>query len=422
MSQRGVPSRWLDYSAVGKRLDGTRFIAFKVPLKQSLNRQLPCSDAFGPWELLDALNTEKQELGLIVDLTFTKRYYTLQDVPESLLVLKIFTAGHEVPSDATILSFKRAVCRFLRDNTENDKLIGVHCTHGLNRTGYLICRYLIDVDGMDAKEAVELFNSSRGHDVERQNYLDDLQSGPKRSNEGMEEAEQEPMRGVASQRPSFTPSDSDSREERRSHFKESRNDSRPFPPRGTNQRSHHHTGPPEGAPHPPYQWTPSNASQWRSTPRSEDRSSRYPPPEDWRSRCAPPEDNMSRYTAPEDWRSRYAPPENRRSRYAPPEERRSMYAPPEDRRSRFAPPEERRSMYAPPEDRRSRFAPPEERRSMYAPPEERRSMYAPPEERRSMYAPPEDRRSRCAPPEEDRRRGPPPLPRYSARWTNESIG
>ncbi|XP_068561479.1 RNA/RNP complex-1-interacting phosphatase isoform X2 [Cebidichthys violaceus] len=386
MSQRGVPNRWLDYSAVGKRLDGTRFIAFKVPLKQSLNRHLQCSDVFGPWELLDALNAEKQELGLIVDLTFTTRYYTLQDVPESLLVLKIFTAGHEVPSDDTILSFKRAVRRFLRDNVENDKLIGVHCTHGLNRTGYLICRYLIDVDGMDPKEAVELFNSSRGHDVERQNYLDDLQSGPKRSNKGMEEAEQEPMRGLASRRPSFTPSDSDSREDRRSHCKESQNH-RPFPPRGTNQRSHHHhhhhTGPPMGAPHPPYQWTPSNADgHWRSTPRSEDRSSRYPPPED----------SWSRYPAPDDWRSRYAPPEDRRSRYAPPEERKSRYAPPEERRYRYVPPEERRSTYAPPEDRRSRFAPLEERRSRYPAPEE------------------------------DRRRGPPPLPRYSARWTNESIG
>jgi protein-tyrosine phosphatase len=25
-----------------------------------------------------------------------------------------------------------------------DGLIGVHCTHGVNRTGYLICRYLIE--------------------------------------------------------------------------------------------------------------------------------------------------------------------------------------------------------------------------------------------------------------------------------------
>ena len=25
-----------------------------------------------------------------------------------------------------------------------DALIGLHCTHGVNRTGYLICRYLIE--------------------------------------------------------------------------------------------------------------------------------------------------------------------------------------------------------------------------------------------------------------------------------------
>lgn len=92
------------------------------------------------------------------------------------MFVKIFTAGHEVPSDKTILSFKRVVQRFLQDNSDNgplrisvrqsclggsthagemtaaplsfsvfpssnaDKLIGVHCTHGLNRTGYLICR------------------------------------------------------------------------------------------------------------------------------------------------------------------------------------------------------------------------------------------------------------------------------------------
>uniref|UniRef100_A0A3B5ME68 Tyrosine specific protein phosphatases domain-containing protein n=1 Tax=Xiphophorus couchianus TaxID=32473 RepID=A0A3B5ME68_9TELE len=195
---------WQDYTAVGKRLKGTRFIAFKVPLKQALIRTLPPSEVFGPWELLDALKEDNYELGLIIDLTFTTRYYNLQDLPQSLLCVKIFTAGHEVPSDQTILSFKRTVHRFLRDNQDNDKLIGVHCTHGLNRTGYLICRYLIDVDGMAPAQAVQrksrafrpqqedsvtdltlllfsaVFNSSRGYAIERQNYLDDLQHGPKR--------------------------------------------------------------------------------------------------------------------------------------------------------------------------------------------------------------------------------------------------
>lgn len=45
---------------------------------QALNRQLHSADVFGPWELLDALNEEEQELGLIIDLTFTTRYYDLQ--------------------------------------------------------------------------------------------------------------------------------------------------------------------------------------------------------------------------------------------------------------------------------------------------------------------------------------------------------
>ncbi|XP_041666754.1 RNA/RNP complex-1-interacting phosphatase-like [Cheilinus undulatus] len=333
--KNGIPDRWLDYKAVGKRLHGTRFIAFKVPLKQSLICQLPSRDVFGPWELLDALSEENQELGLIIDLTFTTRYYKLQDLPESLMFVKILTAGHEVPSDKTILSFKRAVRNFLRENADNDKLIGVHCTHGLNRTGYLICRYLIDVDGMDPKEAVQLFNSSRGHDIERQNYLEDLQSGPKRSNDGMEESEQEPMKGLASHRPldsdgqdegrphpesqrlaSRRPLDSDDQDERPPHFKSRRLASRrPLDPGGQDERRPHSESrrhrnrkkrernprstsngllpyppppfcPPMGASFNPYQWTaPHLDSQWSRPPQFEESRPRYPD-RDWERRSS----------------------------------------------------------------------------------------------------------------------------------------
>lgn len=82
-------------------------------------------------------------------------------------------------ADAWIVS-SVVTCESAVHVSSTDKLIGVHCTHGLNRTGYLICRcvpreartlnsrcvdsvvtgvsscrYLIDVDGMDPKEAVE---------------------------------------------------------------------------------------------------------------------------------------------------------------------------------------------------------------------------------------------------------------------------
>uniref|UniRef100_A0A672JYW4 RNA/RNP complex-1-interacting phosphatase n=1 Tax=Sinocyclocheilus grahami TaxID=75366 RepID=A0A672JYW4_SINGR len=175
--KNAIPDRWTDYTAVGKRIPGTRFIAFKVPLKQSFRYHLTQSEAFGPLDLVRILEKEGQQLGLIIDLTYTTRYYKVEDLPNTLYHLKIFTAGHEVPNDATILSFKKAVRHFLHDNENNDKLIGVHCTHGLNRTGYLICRYLIDVEGMNPQKAINLFNESRGYSIERQNYLDDLRTG-----------------------------------------------------------------------------------------------------------------------------------------------------------------------------------------------------------------------------------------------------
>ncbi|XP_037383543.1 RNA/RNP complex-1-interacting phosphatase isoform X1 [Talpa occidentalis] len=177
-----IPERWKDYLPIGQRMSGTRFIAFKVPLKKSFEEKLAPEERFSPLDLFNKIQEQNEELGLIIDLTYTHRYYEPEDLPETITYLKIFTVGHQVPDDDTILKFKNAVNRFLKENKDNDKLIGVHCTHGLNRTGYLICRYLIDVEGMRPDDAIELFNRCRGHCLERQNYIEDLQNGPIRKN------------------------------------------------------------------------------------------------------------------------------------------------------------------------------------------------------------------------------------------------
>ncbi|XP_056099546.1 RNA/RNP complex-1-interacting phosphatase isoform X2 [Rhinichthys klamathensis goyatoka] len=255
--KNGIPDRWTDYTAVGKRIPGTRFIAFKVPLKQSFRGRLTQSEAFEPFDLVHMLEKEGQELGLIIDLTFTTRYYTVVDLPNTLYHLKIFTAGHEVPNNPTILSFKKAVRQFLHDNENNDKLIGVHCTHGLNRTGYLICRYLIDVDGMKPQKAINLFNASRGHSIERQNYLDDLRNGPKRSNVGMEKPDQEPSQGLANER----------RQEAAHHRREQHNHDPPYNGRGSHQ----------GRSNPQHQFFPFQQSNNMTSFRAPDPQSFRPP-------------------------------------------------------------------------------------------------------------------------------------------------
>ncbi|XP_029940081.1 RNA/RNP complex-1-interacting phosphatase isoform X2 [Salarias fasciatus] len=374
----GVPDRWLDYSSVGNRLDGTRFIAFKVPLKQALTRQLPSSRAFSHWDLLDALNRQNQEVGLIIDLTNTARYYRLQDVPESLLVVRIRTAGHQVPSNAAILSFKRTVRKFLQDNGDNDLLIGVHCTHGLNRTGYLICRYLIDVDGVDPDQAMQreflpqlgspVFNSSRGHDIERQNYVTDLRDGPRRSNEGMDEPELTPQRGQAHQRPGDTSPERDQRDrrdwrdqgdprdQRDQRDQRDRRDWRGPPPDTWNHRTTHRrhhddrSGPaPRAPPHPEWsRYPPQNQDRFRYPPQNQD-GYRHPPQDRGRFKYPPQNQDRFRYPPQDGGGFRYPPQNQDRFRYPlkdgggfryPPQNQDRFRYPPQDRDGfRYPPPE-----------------------------------------------------------------------------------
>ncbi|XP_051010798.1 RNA/RNP complex-1-interacting phosphatase [Acomys russatus] len=171
-----VPERWKDYLPIGQRMPGTRFIAFKVPLQKKFEAKLMPEECFSPLDLFNKIQEQNEELGLIIDLTYTRRYYKVEDLPETISYKKILTVGHQVPSNHTIFKFKCAVKEFLKKNSDNDKLIGVHCTHGLNRTGYLICRYLIDVEGMTPDDAIGLFNRCRGHCIERQNYIENLQN------------------------------------------------------------------------------------------------------------------------------------------------------------------------------------------------------------------------------------------------------
>lgn len=140
-------------------------------------------ECFSPLDLFNKIQEQNEELGLIIDLTYTQRYYKVEDLPKTISYIKILTVGHQVPDSGTIFQFKSAVKEFLKRNKNNDKLIGVHCTHGLNRTGYLICRYLIDVEGMRPDDAIELFNRCRGHCIERQNYIENLQKRRVRKNQ-----------------------------------------------------------------------------------------------------------------------------------------------------------------------------------------------------------------------------------------------
>jgi len=172
MGKNGVPDRWEAYSKIGKVVEGTRFIAFKVPLKQHLLEKVT-EGVDNKWRVEDLI--EAVPLGLVIDLTFTTRYYDPQILTSSEVEhTKILTKGHEIPDKTVVGKFYSAVDDALAK--EGDKLIGVHCTHGLNRTGYLVCRYMIQKLGLDPDTAIAAFNEARGHNQERQNYINHLKT------------------------------------------------------------------------------------------------------------------------------------------------------------------------------------------------------------------------------------------------------
>ncbi|KAK2712007.1 RNA/RNP complex-1-interacting phosphatase-like [Artemia franciscana] len=169
MGKGGVPDRWLDYTCFGNVINDTRLLALKVPLKKVLCQFLKEDEIFTPDHAIQNI----RNLGLIIDLTNTHRYYNPMDFARyGIAHEKIMCEGHVIPQDHVVRRFFAIVDSFLHDN--HDKVVGVHCTHGLNRTGYLICRYLIQRLGYNPGDALTGFNNARGHAIERKNYTDDL--------------------------------------------------------------------------------------------------------------------------------------------------------------------------------------------------------------------------------------------------------
>lgn len=173
----GLPDRWLDYNKMGKIVRGTRFLPIKVPLQSSFAKFLSPESQFTPEDVMQLCKAKNIVIGLIIDLTFTTRYYSPFDFTKNHIQHeKIFFPGRQLPGSKIIKQFNRTVNEFLENNADNNKIILVHCTHGINRTGYLICKYMIDEMKLPPLEVISSFNQARGHDIERDIYLNDLNS------------------------------------------------------------------------------------------------------------------------------------------------------------------------------------------------------------------------------------------------------
>ncbi|WKY11709.1 hypothetical protein Q1695_003352 [Nippostrongylus brasiliensis] len=169
----GVPDRWMHCPKTGKVVDGL-FFPFKTPLCSLYDSQIEKKLRFHPEDVFNHPAVRGKKIGLWIDLTKTDRYYFVKEVEsQGCIYRKIPLAGHgSSPTQEETDRFVRLVQGFTRDHP--GELVGVHCTHGFNRTGFLIAAYMVVVKDWAVDFAVLTFAKERPCGIYKQDYLGDL--------------------------------------------------------------------------------------------------------------------------------------------------------------------------------------------------------------------------------------------------------
>lgn len=116
----------------------------------------------------------QKKLGLWIDLTNTKRFYDRKEVEaRDCRYTKMQCRGHgETPSTDQRQSFYEIVDEFVRDHPL--EMIGVHCTHGFNRTGFLIVSYMVERMDCELEAALLAFAHARPPGIYKADYIEEL--------------------------------------------------------------------------------------------------------------------------------------------------------------------------------------------------------------------------------------------------------
>lgn len=113
-------------------------------------------------------------MGLWVDLTNTKRFYDRREIEtKDCQYTKLKCRGHgETPSLEQTQAFVEIVDTFTMDHPL--EYVGVHCTHGFNRTGFLIVAYMVERMDCSVEAAIQAFANARPPGIYKQDYIDEL--------------------------------------------------------------------------------------------------------------------------------------------------------------------------------------------------------------------------------------------------------
>lgn len=172
-----LPHGWIDCPETGHPIHG--LIPSKVPLGSSFNEVIEAPKRYSVDDVCQHLHAQGRDVGMVIDLTNTSRYYDASKwwTQGGIRYLKIRCRGQgEVPDNASVNIFVYEVLRFMSlQRSTSMKHILVHCTHGFNRTGFMIVHYLKrSQPGMTVEQALAEFASARPPGIYKKHYINSL--------------------------------------------------------------------------------------------------------------------------------------------------------------------------------------------------------------------------------------------------------
>ncbi|KAF0727432.1 mRNA-capping enzyme-like, partial [Aphis craccivora] len=174
IKQNRIPNDWLNCPPIATSGIANSFVVFKTPLDYKYNSTIAFHKRFNPKMVFQHMFSYQESIGLWIDLTNTTRYYNKYEIEKmGCAYEKIACDGHgDLPHPELIKLFVNKCSNFLKSNFS--QYIGVHCTHGFNRTGFFVVSYLVEELHYDVASAIRHFAAARPPGIYRQNYIDEL--------------------------------------------------------------------------------------------------------------------------------------------------------------------------------------------------------------------------------------------------------
>lgn len=150
--------KWGDYASYGDPVIPSRFIPMKTPLSPSLLHNQTFESVLTLPNFLAEQSAAGRTVGLVIDLSNHDCLY-LDGMPPHLERVHVRNVAKSIPNVECTSEVIAVANEFW--SRKPDEYVAIHCAYGFNRTGFVLCCYLIEACGLSADEALTNFAAAR---------------------------------------------------------------------------------------------------------------------------------------------------------------------------------------------------------------------------------------------------------------------